>query len=154
MQGRDLVPSDLEDVRRTYAADWTYEFYDEARIIEFLKEEFGEIHLRTYDRLQNRAHKADFFRYCVLFAKGGLWLDIKTQLLCPLSEVFDRTTGVWYTSINAWNGMNPTSLNQALIASPAGNPVLRGAIDMIIQTPNAEFDNKDDPDKYLSLIHI
>lgn len=99
--------------------------------------------MATYHAFSVMAHKADFFRYCVLYAKGGVWLDIKTKLLVPLSDVFSRRHGVWYTSINALVGFNKVSLNQGLIASPPGNPVLKAAIDLLIATPPSALGGKD-----------
>ncbi len=56
--------------------EWNYEFYDDDRILEFFREEFPEEYLRAYQLLTIGAAKADFFRYAVLYRKGGLYLDI------------------------------------------------------------------------------
>ena len=36
------------------------------------------------------AHKADLFRYCYLYQYGGIYLDIKTELIKPLKNIFTQ----------------------------------------------------------------
>jgi hypothetical protein len=44
---------------------------------EFIEENFDEDVLSAYDTLVPGAFKADLWRYCVLYEKGGVYLDIK-----------------------------------------------------------------------------
>lgn len=60
--------------------DYVYEFYDDKRIEAFLSEEFGEDILSLYQRINIGAAKADFFRYAVLYKKGGVYLDIDSGI--------------------------------------------------------------------------
>ncbi|RZL31909.1 MAG: glycosyl transferase [Pedobacter sp.] len=66
--------------------DYTYEFYDDERIEAFLKHEFDEKYIQAYKRLNIGAAKADFFRYAVLYKKGGIYLDID----CHLKSRFEK----------------------------------------------------------------
>ena len=43
--------------------------------------------MSRYKLLRKGAHRADLFRYCVLWREGGLYLDIKTELLRPLPDL-------------------------------------------------------------------
>ena len=139
-RSRDLVPTHIDDAVRRFAADFKYEFYDDERILSFLAAEFGDTHVKTYGRLKLGAHKADFWRYCVLYKKGGVYLDIKTKLTRPLCEVFACTEGMWYCTLGAWCGTEKGYFHQGVIASPPGNPVLRRAIEAVITTPNEQLD--------------
>ncbi|MGY0039768.1 glycosyltransferase family 32 protein [Pedobacter sp. NJ-S-72] len=56
--------------------EYSYEFYDDLRIEAFLLKEFDEDMLSLYKRINIGAAKADFFRYAVLYKKGGVYLDI------------------------------------------------------------------------------
>lgn len=67
-------------------ADYQYEFYTDDRIDSFIKEEYGTEIVNLYRRINIGACKADFFRYAVLFAKGGIYLDIDSQLKNPLDS--------------------------------------------------------------------
>ena len=62
---------------------------------DFLKKYFNKKVLDKFNNLTG-AHKADLWRYCILFLNGGIYLDIKTVLRKPLSEIFTRED-TWYT---------------------------------------------------------
>jgi mannosyltransferase OCH1-like enzyme len=67
--------------------DYRYEFYDDARIEKFLKDEFAPEVFKVYDKLAIGAAKADFFRYAILYKYGGVYIDIDGAILRPLSEI-------------------------------------------------------------------
>jgi mannosyltransferase OCH1-like enzyme len=60
--------------------DYNYEFYDDQRIESFLLKEFDEDILALYQRINIGAAKADFFRYAVLYKKGGVYVDIDSGI--------------------------------------------------------------------------
>lgn len=60
--------------------EYSYEFYDDARIEAFLLKEFDKDILSLYQRINIGAAKADFFRYAVLLKKGGVYLDIDSGI--------------------------------------------------------------------------
>jgi mannosyltransferase OCH1-like enzyme len=62
--------------------------YDDNDIVEFLKDEMPADVLCAYNRIDPKlgAAKADFFRYCVMLIKGGIYLDIKSELTCSLFD--------------------------------------------------------------------
>lgn len=67
--------------------DYRYEFYDDARIDRFLKEEFPPEVSNAYNKLAIGAAKADFFRYAVLYKYGGVYVDIDGAIIRPLSDI-------------------------------------------------------------------
>jgi inositol phosphorylceramide mannosyltransferase catalytic subunit len=67
--------------------DYRYEFYDDARIDQFLKEEYPPDVFNAYSKLAIGAAKADFFRYAVLYKYGGVYVDIDGAIVRPLSEI-------------------------------------------------------------------
>lgn len=67
--------------------DYRYEFYDDKRIVEFLKKEFEPEVYNAYSKLAIGAAKGDFFRYAVLYKTGGVYIDIDGAILRPLSTI-------------------------------------------------------------------
>lgn len=67
--------------------DYRYEFYDDARIDRFLKEEYPQEVFNAYSKLAIGAAKADFFRYAVLYKYGGVYVDIDGAIIRPLSDI-------------------------------------------------------------------
>ncbi len=61
--------------------EYTYHFYDDERIEKFLLEEFPREYYVAYKSLTVGAAKADFFRYAILYKKGGIYLDIDCKLI-------------------------------------------------------------------------
>ncbi|MET3112756.1 hypothetical protein AAKU52_000474 [Pedobacter sp. CG_S7] len=67
-------------------ADYLYEFYDDLRIEQFLVEEYDADTLSLYKRINIGAAKADFFRYAVLYKKGGIYIDIDSAIIGKLND--------------------------------------------------------------------
>lgn len=72
---------------------WRYSLYDDSDIEAFIQDYYGETIYSFYKRISPKygAAKADFFRYLVIFRFGGLYLDIKSSINKPLSDVFEES---------------------------------------------------------------
>ncbi len=57
--------------------DYNYYIYDDNQCRNMIKENFNESVLNAYDNLIPGAYKADLWRYCALYAYGGIYIDIK-----------------------------------------------------------------------------
>ncbi|ATN05669.1 glycosyl transferase [Chryseobacterium indologenes] len=67
--------------------EYHYFFYDDSDIERFLSEEFPPEYINCYQRLTIGAAKADFFRYAILYKKGGVYLDVDSAITKPLREL-------------------------------------------------------------------
>lgn len=69
--------------------NWEHRLYDDAAIEAFIEEAYGTELLRAYRRIDPRygAARADLFRYLVVHAHGGVYLDIKSATNAPLDTV-------------------------------------------------------------------
>ncbi len=65
---------------------YSYEFYDDTRVDEFIRDSFDEEVYKAYSKLQIGAAKADFFRYAILYKKGGIYLDLDSDILVNLDK--------------------------------------------------------------------
>lgn len=70
--------------------DYNYEFFTEKESIDFINEHFGENYSKAYIKLYCGAFRADFFRYCYLYIKGGFWIDVFMDLIYPLDKLLDK----------------------------------------------------------------
>jgi mannosyltransferase OCH1-like enzyme len=66
--------------------EFTYIYYDDDDIINFLKSKFPKRYLDAYNKLFPGAFKADFFRYCFLYIYGGFYFDNKQINRTPLNN--------------------------------------------------------------------
>jgi len=67
--------------------EYEYKFFDDIDCREFIKNNFPEIVLDTFDMLNPGAYKADLFRYCYIYINGGCYFDNKYILRVPLREI-------------------------------------------------------------------
>jgi mannosyltransferase OCH1-like enzyme len=86
------LPSALaENVQqlRSLNPDWEYTLFDDSDIEGFIQTEYGTSMLRTYLRIDPSygACRADFFRYLLMYRRGGVYLDIKSRARQTLSSV-------------------------------------------------------------------
>jgi len=82
---QNLFNKTLED-----NTEYKIEYYSDARCREFIKSNFDQDVLTAFDSLKPGAYKADLFRYCVLYKKGGVYGDLLHEYLVPLSEIIDN----------------------------------------------------------------
>lgn len=123
---RARVPFDV--LLGEHAAGYEHHVVDDAGCEAFIAEHFP--HAVDAFRALRGAHKADLFRYCVLFVRGGVYLDIKTVLRQPLDALFPSHTDklTWYTIVCR----SQKCLYNGIIATPPGNPIFGTLIDYIV----------------------
>jgi mannosyltransferase OCH1-like enzyme len=66
--------------------EYDYQFYDNDRVSSFIKDNFDEKTYSLYCKINIGACKADFFRYAILYKKGGVYLDIDSLILKKLDD--------------------------------------------------------------------
>ena len=73
---------------RTANPGWKYRFYDDAAMNDFVRERYGDSIYREFDRIAPSygVVRADLFRYMVIYALGGVYLDIKSGFAQPIDE--------------------------------------------------------------------
>jgi len=72
-----------------YNPDWAHHHYSDAEAFDFVQEHCGEEVAQAYDCLAPPAYRADLFRFCALYTKGGLYLDSDILPLVKLEELYD-----------------------------------------------------------------
>jgi hypothetical protein len=66
-----------------------YEFilFDDIDMDTFIQSNFSKDVYDCYMQLNVGAAKADFWRYCILYKNGGIYLDIDSEIIRPLDEL-------------------------------------------------------------------
>ncbi len=126
--------SDLPWITRFYIwrmrqknPNWNYEFYDDNRILDFFKTEFPSEYLKAYKNLTIGAAKADFFRYAILYRKGGMYLDIDSYDNSPLDK-FLKDDDVAIVSHEG----NPGLYCQWALISDKDHPFLKRTLEKVL----------------------
>jgi hypothetical protein len=134
---KSKIPQDVYDNVKKFAPEYTHIILDDNDIIDFLKEFYNEEILNTFNNLNLGAHKADFARYCLLYIYGGLYIDVKTELVKPIKDIF-TDSNIIYSVISSHND----HIYQGIIHTPQNKEIFLGLIHYMVVTQN--------PPNYLS----
>lgn len=64
--------------------DWNIELYDNKRCIDFFLKEYSQLYVDIFNFIKDGPIKADFWRVCVIYKYGGLYVDADIEPLKPL----------------------------------------------------------------------
>jgi hypothetical protein len=118
----ETPPLRIQDELKHHSPGFKYEFYDDKAAARFLETHYIQDVVQRFWQLSG-AHRADLFRYCILYINGGYYFDVKTKFRQDLTKVFNKEAR-FYTVIS----IVPRSMYQGIIATTPGNPLLRKAI--------------------------
>ena len=92
-QGGNKVPKEY----RRYAISWMrnhedYEYllWEKDDIENLIKRSFPK-YLQFYEMLPSMIQKIDFAKYCIMYAYGGLYVDMDCECLKPIDSLFLKT---------------------------------------------------------------
>ena len=113
--------------------NYSYFLFDDNDCKEFIKKHFEINVYLAYCRVIPGAFKADFWRYCVLYIYGGVYVDIDT--ICHNEiDLFLNDDIEFMTPIDLNNGfdMGTYNLFNAFIASVPKHPILLNCINLVV----------------------
>jgi len=108
--------------------DYEYRYYDDIDQRNFILEHFDNDVLAAYDSLIPGAYKADLWRYCMIFVKGGIYIDIKMGSVVPLSQIIDDDT-----ELLVINDTHDMTLYNAFFAAIPRHPAILATIKLVTQ---------------------
>lgn len=112
---------------------FNYHLYDDNDCREFIKNNFDEVVLNAFDKLVPGAYKADLWRYCILYKRGGIYLDIKY-------ECFNNFKFIHLTESEHFvSDLNDNGIYNALLICLPGNETLLRAINKIVEHVQYNF---------------
>jgi mannosyltransferase OCH1-like enzyme len=132
-----LMYNAVKKIRR-YNPRFNYHIYDDNECREFIKNNFDNEVLNAYDNLIPGAYKADLWRYCILYKKGGIYLDIK---YIPINGFrFVNLLEKEHFVLDFGEGKG---IYNALMVCKPGNEILLRAIKQIVINVNNRFYGND-----------
>ena len=102
--------------------------FNDAMCEQFLLDQFSELHQTVFKFIPDGPIKSDFWRVCVLYKYGGIYVDADIHPLVPLDKYLMRSCD-FVTCITKSNG----NFNPHFIAARKNDDVLKKCIDEYIQ---------------------
>jgi mannosyltransferase OCH1-like enzyme len=124
-----------------------FRFYDDNDCDIFIKNNFEEKIYKAYKSINDvyGAMKADFFRYCVLYKIGGIYLDIKSIIKMPIFKILNKddtcVLDIPRNDLEPWRTNSPTYEQWLLIFSP-NHPYLLEMINTIVNYIEIKYEPK------------
>ena len=148
--------------------EFEHHLYDDNMCRKYIKQNYSKDVLDAFDKLIPGAYKADLWRYCILYKKGGIYLDIKFQcakgfklikltdkeyfvLDRPFAKMMDVEEELniinnrnYYSNIfsnidtNYWKNKNIGIYNAFMVCKPK-NPVLLECINKIVEHTKTNY---------------
>ena len=117
---------------------WQHHFFDDVACRRFVQQHLGPTVYAAYMRLTPGAARADLWRYCVLWVRGGIYADADCRCLVPLDEWVGAETQLL---VPVDHEHKPAlGLFQAVLACTPAHPVMRAllrAADLPLAAPSA-----------------
>ncbi len=124
--------------------NFKFVFYDATDRKTFIKNNYDEHIYKAYENINDcyGAMKADFFRYCVLYKFGELYLDIKSKINTPLINIIKKDDicllDIPRTNLEPWRKISPTYEQWMLIFAP-NHPYLLEIINTLTNYIHTKF---------------
>ena len=136
----------IVDTWKIYNPEYEYILFDKDDRVLFIKENFDENILNTYNSIVPGAYKADFWRYCILYKYGGVIVDIDTICMGKLSDFIkdEIFVGLIDFNVNPFEGNH--NLANGFIAVVPNSKIMLECINRIVKNvqgniiPNSKLD--------------
>ena len=91
-----LTHKTMDEKLKNIQSQWNYlnpeyavELYDDDRCVEFLYKYYGKKYCDIFQFIKDGPIKSDFFRACLIYLKGGIYVDADIKPMKPLKEYVD-----------------------------------------------------------------
>lgn len=129
---RDNLPEKMRECITTLQKqnpEFIHHLFDDDDCREFIKDNYSAEVVNAYDSLIPGAYKADLWRYCILYKKGGVYMDVKYKCADDV-KLIDMVDKEYYVEDRPMGGKRGV-YNAAMICKK-GDPKLLKAINTIV----------------------
>jgi mannosyltransferase OCH1-like enzyme len=121
--------------------EFNYYLYSDDDCRNFISEYFNDDVVNAFNILKPGAYKSDLWRYCILYIKGGVYLDIKFYSTIPIISLIEKDSTIFVKDRHF--GIDLLTCNEsvynAFMVSPPNNIIFKHCIDTIVENCNARL---------------
>jgi len=115
--------------------EFDYYLYSDDACRKFIKDNFNEDVVMAFDTLKPGAYKSDLWRYCILYKKGGIYIDVKFKSLIPLAPIIEKNPEIFVRDMPVTFSFNfESQAYNAFMISPPNNPIFKDCIEDIVRS--------------------
>jgi hypothetical protein len=116
--------------------EFDYYLYSDDASRRFIEMNYDKEVVAAFNALKPGAYKSDLWRYCILYKKGGVYIDIKYYSTVPLIDIIKKNSVIFTRDKpRSCDHMKPdTGVYNAFMVSPPNNKVFKHCIDEIIES--------------------
>lgn len=130
----DSVKESIENIKSNNP-EFKHCLYNATMSRDFIKEEFDSEVLYAYDSLIPYALKVDLWRYCILYKKGGIYLDSKYQCIDGFKFIYLTDEEYLCRDLKE----SGYGIYNALMICKPGNKLLLECINKIVKNTKEEY---------------
>lgn len=123
----DELPRHVVHHIRDLNPSFRVEVSGDAECVTFLHRHFGSEHARFFLDIPDGPIKADFWRACITYAHGGVYLDADARLMLPLTDFVLPDVDLCTSG-----SMTRGRVNPIIIVAKPRNAILRRCIDILM----------------------
>ena len=144
----EKLPYEILDIFRTIKnnnIDYQLIYYSDKECFNFIKTNFNEDKdvLWAYNALVPSAYKADLFRYCLLYIKGGIYSDLTQTFYTKIDSIINYSIDKFVlTRDRLLPEHNDFGIQISFMASIPGNIIYKKCIDQIIYNCKTKYYGK------------
>lgn len=113
--------------------EFDYYLYSDEECRAFIQSHYSSEVVKAFDTLRPGAYKSDLWRYCVLYAKGGVYFDIKLESQTPIVDLL-QIQQTMLTKDHVSITKNYDCLWNGLMISAPGNEIFKYCIEDIVKS--------------------
>ena len=117
----------LRETLKYMPSGFTYKCHTHSDMRSYLQEVWGDDVLALFDSYEKIPHKVDLWRYCILYERGGIYMDAD----CVLKS--DLTPLMQFDSVYVTNNRGVEDVFNGFIAIGAHNPVMKDMVQFMME---------------------
>jgi mannosyltransferase OCH1-like enzyme len=129
---KNLDDNSLQNIKRLQYLnpEYNYILYDDDDCRQFFLDNFGSNYANAFDALIPGAFKCDFWRYAILYVKGGIYMDMDMKPMVPFRNLVS-TNDQFVSIVDMKHGIdNLPGIYQAFMAARPKHPILLQALQL------------------------
>ena len=111
---------------------WQMQLFDHDERRSFIEQYYDKDTVTAYDSLIPGAYQADLWRYCVLYALGGVYVDINKHAMSALDTILPPESA-FVSTADRPKSSRQAIISNAFIAAVPKHPILECAIQLCVK---------------------